>query len=94
MKTSSTKDDLWTEKDSELAITEGWCIFETSGVSEPYRLERIDTAEENNPQLDSDATAWKIVRESAANGSDLHIRALAYLKQNSLEEYENIMEAA
>jgi hypothetical protein len=71
----------WTTADSAAALAEGWDLFYTSG-DEPYELQRYDETFPDDP------SAWKHVIERAAEGSELHQRALAVLAEHSPLEYK------
>lgn len=59
----------WSRADSEAALAEGWDVWDADGVLE---IQRDDDAE----VFDSDAGAIAHVQRRAAEGSDLHARAL------------------
>lgn len=72
--------------DNTYARKEGWFISQTSGVNEPYRLERDDEA----GKFIGDGAAWHHVVSLAKAGSAYHQAALAWLKEHSPNEYETI----
>jgi len=85
---------IWTNRMSRLASQEGWDIFEASGSCQnkngdrPLQLQRMDEM----ARFEDDADAWRFVHKQAQLGSRLHQTALEYLKQESLPEYEAIIE--
>ncbi len=87
----------WTFAEIEQAQKEGWDIFECSGSSDgPWQIQRIDFPDEwpgldhHQPLFEDDADAWMHVRAKAAEGSFLHRRALAFVRENNPLEYERI----
>jgi len=70
-----------------IAMREGWAISQCIGLTEDWRLERLDEA----GIFESDIEAWQHVRFLANNGSAYHKDALRFLYERSRSEYENIM---
>lgn len=66
------------------AESEGWCLS-FSGTD--WRLEKID----DSGKFSTDKEAWDHVVSRANNGSELHIKALGFLKKNSPVEYHKIL---
>lgn len=62
----------WTAADSAAAVAEGWDVFETSEGY--YEIERDDDA---GILADDDAAVLLVVNR-AAEGSELHIKALEF----------------
>lgn len=89
---------VWTVEDGAAAQTEGWGIFECYGSDNgPFQLCRIDDPEVFAADLGAqilrtwtdDTEVWEFVRSS---GSDLHTKALAFLREQNPAEYESIMQ--
>lgn len=64
----------WGPDDSAAATKEGWDIFDCGPRLE---IERIDSPEDGGPLFEGDDEAIEHVRKKAAEGSDLHRRAIA-----------------
>lgn len=69
-------EDLWTNADQGRACSEGWAIFEAHGYLEIERNDVNDPPYEDAPYHESDDAAIEHVRARAAQGSELHGRAL------------------
>lgn len=93
----------WTHEDSCYAIGQGWEIFSTSrdpaealftsdGTPygyRPFELQKLDDAD----AFSTDQEAWAHVVSRAAAGDALSQKALAFLAENSPDEYNAILEA-
>lgn len=91
----------WSNEDEAAALAQGWAIFSTSRCAEtekelvngkpyghrPFELQRDDEME----VFESDDAAHAFVRDAAAKGDALALRALAHLKEVSPLEYDAIM---
>jgi hypothetical protein len=93
-------DTVWTREDSDLACSEGWDLFSCEDAEhEPLELERLDdpALDEclgfDEPKFPDDTAAWRHVSLGAAAGNQLHVKALAVLKEVSPKEYENVLKA-
>ena len=73
--------------DQREAGSEGWDLFECGGDHAPFELERIDEM----AVFADDAAAWKHVIAKVKVGSPLHCRAMAFLFENSPDEYYEVM---
>jgi hypothetical protein len=82
----------WDDTSSAAAEAEGWCISLADGSLEnirgdrPWQLQRLDEV----AIFDSDQDAWDHVIRCALRGSELHFRALGYLRTYSRPEYDAI----
>lgn len=73
----------WRGGQSDDALDDGWDIFETlSPGHADFEIERDDELE----LFDSDEAAWRHVVGRAAQGSELHVKALAFLALNAYDE--------
>lgn len=93
----------WTRQQQALAQQEGWDIFECDDsehppfelqtIGAPTDWENLDYTEpkfvDGDGEVD-DVGAWRHVLARASRGSGLHVAALAFLKENSPEEYEHV----
>ena len=80
----------WTSEDSSQANLEGWDIFECRGSdSGPWQIQKIDDAY----IFDSDIDVWKFIckRDTVFGLTELHRKALSFIKQKNKEEYKLIM---
>lgn len=86
----------WLADQSELAIVEGWEIFEASGSElnangdRPFQLQACD----DSPIFtgyNRDVYAWAHVYRHAHAGSLLHQQALNFLREHSKPEFEAII---
>jgi hypothetical protein len=76
----------WTTEDDKKSSAEGWGLFETSsakGGTDTLQLQRLD----ETMVFANDTLAWKHVAGEAANGGELHVKALRYVRQESPQEY-------
>lgn len=79
----------WSPSDSLRAAIEGWDILGNPGASNgPYLLHKRADCD----RFRDDTAAWRHVSARAAAGSDLHARALEFLKRRNLQEYKRIVE--
>lgn len=69
------------------ASAEGWDIFAVNADESNLQLQKID--EQNT--FGSDDEAWEFVITKAVSGSKLHQRAIAYIKQETPEEFEQFV---
>lgn len=78
----------WDAFTSLSASVDGWDIFPGFGESKvrPFMLERRTEL----GTFASDEAAWRHVWAKAEAGSDLHVRALAFLKRHSPVEHAEI----
>lgn len=86
----------WTHLDAAAANSEGWDVFDSSGSANgAWQIQRLDCPDDwpSPPEksIEEDGDAWTLVREGAAAGSPLHVRALAFIRENCSEEYVRIM---
>jgi hypothetical protein len=89
----------WTKEHQREAQAEGWDIFEV-GRSETYmyELERIDhpscwdDLDYTEPKFEEDAQVWAHVFARARDGSQLHLDAVAFLREHSPDELAFIAE--
>ena len=89
------KSNIFTTEDHIAANNEGWDIFSCTGSeSGEWQIQMIDDLQSILPEiiliniLQSDEDAWKIV----ANGKKPHhSKAIAFLKQYNIIEYNNVM---
>ena len=81
--------DEWTRKDSELAVTEGWDLFDIdcTGV---LKVQRHDESE----KLATDFAAWLRVGIAASKGSTLHAKALRLMPPDERERIQTITASA
>lgn len=85
----------WTKTDTAAAQAEGWDIFQSD---ECLRLERLDDPGSipelgfTRPKFADDYGAWRHVVAGTAADNPLHVKALAYLRENSPGEYAEIVE--
>ena len=79
----------WSPSDSLRASIEGWDILDNPGASNgPYLLQKRSDCD----RFENDPAAWRHVCTRAAAGSDLHTRALEFLKRKNLQEYKRVVE--
>ena len=88
----------WTRDDSAAALAEGWDIFDSYGspngpwqicvLEEPYLNTDLGYTEK---KFADDDAVWLHVWGEAATGSELHNKALAFVQQHNLQEYESIV---
>ena len=82
----------FTDAEIELFHSEGWDVFLAEGSmlnengDRPYQLQRLD----EEAILMDDAAAWRLVWKRAAEGSQSHQKALDFLMDHSMPEYEAI----
>jgi len=77
----------WTAWDHELARKEGWGICQVDHEGHPpWELSKLDEME----KFPGDCEVWVHVFVHAVLGSSLHIRALAYLREVSPQEFVQI----
>lgn len=71
----------WTGEQQDMALAEGWGIFDVSPITGPNfeRIERWDEAD----IFTSDGAALEHVQAAALNEHQLAIDALAYLKEKT-----------
>lgn len=92
----------WPRECSQAALQEGWDIFSTGAPKghEPhdaYELSRVDFPDAwddldfTEPKFDGDPAAWRHVVERAKEDSELHKRALCFLKQEAPSEFAQVM---
>jgi len=74
------------EFDNTVATKEGWAITTGHDV-DPFRLEKLDEAEE----FETDQKAWAFVYELAIRGSHYHKSAMIFLAEHSPNEFKNII---
>jgi hypothetical protein len=80
----------WTDADNAAADREGWNIFNTRGsASGNFQIQKDDEA----GKFATDPDAWIHVRRKAAEGSELHKKALEIVKLENPTEYQDIMGA-
>lgn len=80
----------WTLVDAQTAASEGWNIWDCDGSEHgPYRIERCD----GMALFPDDLDAWRHVWARAESGSELHKRALAFVKQHNPIEWKLIADA-
>lgn len=83
----------WTQEDQEVALQEGWGLFESTVSYYPLQLQKVDNPEDwDMPQHDFrvDTDAWEFVAEKANEGSELHVKALEALALESPGESASI----
>lgn len=90
----------WTPADIAAASAEGWDIFDCDGhETHPWQLQCFDSLEDSGwppgkpYPFANDLDAWLHVARKAAEGSALHIRAMAVLQTHSPVEHDSIMRA-
>lgn len=94
-----TRPIVWDDLDQQLALGEGWDIFECFGnedgspyqiqyLVEPYLLDYLDYEE---PKFDDDSEVWVHIWQKAKEGSLLHHKALEFIYENSPAEYRHIV---
>jgi len=81
MAMAGREDPRWPFADQEAAGKEGWDIFwcGDGDSHEPYEIQAIDCPAEDELQLDDDCEAAFHVIDRAAEGSPLHMKAIAFL---------------
>lgn len=91
----------WAREQQRAAQAEGWDIFASlRGTDHMFDLQRIDCPWENqelgyeDPKFQDDYGAWVWVLKRAGEGEELHLAALAFLEEQSPEEYREIDEWA
>jgi hypothetical protein len=80
----------WTPADSLRASIEGWDIFANAGASNGAYL--LQACSDKPARFDGDMSAWRHVSARAAAGSELHTRAMDFLKGKNLQEYRRVVE--
>lgn len=97
------EDDLviptWSAAESVLACREGWDIFECDSVDHAeFELQALCEGwvdakgiEWPAPFLEDDPAAWIHVWTQASKGSNLHQKALAFLKHHARDEWEGVV---
>ena len=81
----------WTLEDSQEAMKQGWNIFWSEGSFDGlWQLQRIDEPEEGNAVFENDKTAWEFVYKQFLVGDKLAHKALLYLSENCIEEFNRI----
>lgn len=73
--------------DNRQAASEGWAIWECLGDGAPFKLCRDDETE----MFADDLAAWGYVVAKAEEGSEYHMRALAFLREHSPAEFQAIV---
>ena len=83
----------WTREQNSAADRQGWAIFYTQGAygHPPYEVQRIDDPEDGPPMFASDREAHEFVRRRAEEGDSLALAALEFLKRESPEEYDTVV---
>jgi hypothetical protein len=81
----------WTNEDSRAAYDEGWDIFDSEGSQNgPWQIQKFDDPDSGPQVFTEDTDAWVQVRTRASEGSALHIKALAFLRQYNPQEADAI----
>lgn len=84
----------WTDEHRAAAQAEGWDIFHTVGLSDEYRVERLDCPADFGVDIDpleSDVEAWRIIGAGIDSGSPLHILAADIIAVLNPAEHSLIM---
>ena len=85
----------WTEEDTIESNIDGWGLFWTYDEPgyEPYQLQKIDDPELHDSRnvFEDDVYAWEHVFNKAQEESPLHKKALKFLKEHSIKEYNTII---
>ena len=80
----------WTAEDDRAAGLEGWNLFDSDGSADGTpQVQRIDSPEPGETELDGDPDAWAILR--ADPGTPLHAKALAIIVNENPAEYARVM---
>lgn len=81
----------WTPEDRVASAREGWDIWDCGGSSNgPVQIQAFAEPQDDEPDLGEDNVAWEIVWRKAHEGSPLHVKALAYVKEYNPMEFEFI----
>lgn len=81
----------WTIEDSDAAIAQGWCVFYSKGsVDGDWQIQRIDEPEEGGKHFPHDQAAWEFVYIQFLVGSKLANKALMFISENCMEEFQRI----
>ena len=74
---------IFTEEERQLINKEGWGIFYTNGSSDgsDYQVQKYD-----------DIEAMKHLLKKCISGSEVHKKTLKFLRQESLVEYNKIID--
>jgi|AntDeeMinimDraft_5_1070356.scaffolds.fasta_scaffold12010_5 hypothetical protein len=78
---------VFTVSDDEIANAEGWGIFSVDGDDKDLQLQKFD----DSSAFQDDDAAWDFVLTKAVSGSELHQRAIAFIKQESPDEFESFV---
>ena len=88
----------WTKQDSLDARCDGWDIFQADRTSRgPYILAKLDDPgawddlDYEDPKFEYDEDVWLHVTHQAAEGGELHAKALAHLREINQIEYDAVL---
>ncbi len=78
----------WTNENSNNASKEGWNVFDCIGSENgSFQIQRNDEDE----IFFDDKQVWLFIKEQAEKGSQLHQKALSFIKENNIAEYNSII---
>lgn len=88
----------WPRECQLQALQEGWDIWQCDGsAGGPFQIQVLEEPEllpelgYTTKKFDDDTDAWVHVRTRAAEGSELHVRAMLFIEHHNQLEYVRIM---